>query len=213
MDVNMIVSKINAGLSDEGRTGRYAQMVRNMGEANGQRKVLGDRKFEAAVGEVVTWTTEYIRRVPEILQEMSTAAESAGVLHDLTPFMVAVEKYWREQIDVIPDHMGLVGVLDDAYYSLWMTQRFSEDYQSKVGKPLLSNDLSIANSAARQLIGEPFSTQIEQGVRTQLNLPAVTQVLTALLKFNSTFNTPDPIWGNASVDDIVKTRMGAMGIF
>jgi hypothetical protein len=27
-----------------------------------------------------------------------------------------------------------------------------------------------------------------------------------------TFNVADPIWGNASIDDVVQARLGAMGV-
>lgn len=213
MNIDMIVSKINLALEEERSTGGYAQMVRNMGEENGQLKVLGKKKFEAGVKEVIDWTVEYIRHVPAILQAARAVAGSVGMAQDLEPVLRKAEDYWDRVDDVIPDRLGLVGILDDAYFSLWMIEDFSRQFQDRTGKPLLSVDLSVANRSARQIIGDEFATKIEQYVHQQMGNAAMMQILQALARYKTTLNTPDPIWGNASVDDIVRTRLGMIGIF
>jgi hypothetical protein len=40
----------------------------------------------------------------------------------------------------------------------------------------------------------------------------IQQVFATLPMLGSSLATPDPIWGNASIDDIVTTRLGAMGV-
>ncbi|MBI4499939.1 MAG: hypothetical protein HY700_02140 [Gemmatimonadetes bacterium] len=91
----------------------------------------------------------------------------------------------------------------------------SANLHARAGRPLISLDLSQANAIARHLIGEPFAAQLDMIVGQIMGGPIVHAVFDALYRIGAsmpTFNTPDPIWGNASVDEIVNARLGAMGI-
>jgi hypothetical protein len=91
----------------------------------------------------------------------------------------------------------------------------SANWQQRSGRPLISLDLAPANRHARLLIGEPFASQLDMRVQQVMGGPSVQSMLEMPMRVGvamPTFNVPDPIWGNASIDEIVNTRLGAMGI-
>lgn len=53
------------------------------------------------------------------------------------------------------------------------------------------------------------------GKKGVLQGPTLQQSIQELMSFAARppINVPDPIYGNASIDDIAKVRLGAMGIF
>jgi hypothetical protein len=68
------------------------------------------------------------------------------------------------------------------------------------------------NQRVRNLIGEPSATLVDTQIAIALAVPAVMAVLEGLESFGGTLVDRDPIWGNASIDDIVDARLGALGI-
>lgn len=176
---------------------------------------LGMNVSEADIEQSVRFVQEYIEHVPAVLEATEAAARERGLLADADTFLRAAEQYWFEEHDVFPDHQGLLGLADDAYVCLSVIQAMSANLQARTGRPLISLDLSQANAVARHLIGEPFATQLDAIVQQIMGGPMVQAVLDAMYRMGAsmpTYNVPDPIWGNASIDEIVNARLGAMGV-
>ena len=109
-------------------------------------------------------------------------------------------------------------LMDDAYVALCLVEKVANAYLTAKGKKELPNDLSEANRIMRILIGEPHCSILDSTINSIFQGPQFQNAFNALLSmaaFNSRpfSNPPHPIWGNASVDEIVKVQMGAMGIF
>ena len=58
-----------------------------------------------------------------------TAAGNVGLKEPMELILEVVESYWLEGEDIIPDEMGIIGLLDDAYSSLTSMQMVSDHYQ------------------------------------------------------------------------------------
>jgi uncharacterized membrane protein YkvA (DUF1232 family) len=104
----------------------------------------------------------YIEQVPYMMAVAWTAASNVGLEKEMRRILEMVESYWAEGDDVIPDELGTIGLLDDAYCSLTSLQAVSDHYQLQTGKHLFPNDLSVANQAMRRIIGEPYASELDR---------------------------------------------------
>lgn len=204
-----------AALEEESRTHSLAGLVAAMGLR------AGNRMEDAQVDEVVRWIAAYAYMAPVMIEKADEAARKAGVSAQIQPLLDESERYWFEAQDFLPDQLGLVGLIDDAYVALSLLQAASERHLSKAGAPLLPVDLTQANAFARQLIGEPIASQLDATLASAKGSPTFLGMLQQLMSMGAgalpfasgPTQIRDPIWGNASVEEIANVRLGAMGIF
>jgi hypothetical protein len=119
--------------------------------------------------------------------------------------------------DIIPDRLGLLGVLDDAYCSLTLIQSVSDRHEKETGRRLFSPDLEAANVAMRRLIGEPVASQLDMYVGSKFDADPMVQMvraLTAVSRDGEGLRLPeDPgIWGDRPVDEVVQSHLGSVGL-
>jgi uncharacterized membrane protein YkvA (DUF1232 family) len=209
MQTQAIRQQIAGAVSHEQQTGTLAALVQQFAQSHGVNPT------PAAVGGTVTFIREYIEHAPALLEAVAAAAEEAGVSRDVFPILQAAEQYFLAPFDFIPDHLGLLGLMDDAYLTHKLIQGVADNYRNQTGKVLLPlpMDLTKVNMAFRNLIGEPLATQLDGAVAATFASPLIQQALSQVSMLGPSLGmSQDPIWGNASIDEIVDVRMGAMGI-
>lgn len=116
------------------------------------------------LGRGAQFIIAYMEQVPYMLKVAITAASNVGLEHEMRQILGLVEGYWQNDEDVIPDHLGIIGLLDDAYCSLKTLQTFSDQYQLQTGKHMFPDDLSAANRVMRKIIGPPFTAELDDFV-------------------------------------------------
>ena len=151
----------------------------------------------------------YINQVPYMMKVASTAASNVGLEAEMEQILEMVQSYWLEGDDVIPDDLGVIGLLDDAYCSLSSLQTVSDHYQLQTGKYLFPDNLSSANRAMRKIIGEPYATDLDRIVITTMQQ---TGLIDSMRSFASEekqldFSHRSTIWnhgpaGNMEIDDL-----------
>lgn len=104
----------------------------------------------------------YIRQVPYMMTVAWTAAKNVGLKKEMKKILKMVLSYWIEGDDIIPDDLGVIGLLDDAYYSLTSLQAVSDHYQLQTGKYLFPDNLGSSNKVMRKIIGEPYATDLDR---------------------------------------------------
>ncbi len=202
-----IAKMIRGAVEDEKRSGRLGNIVKEVARQRGQAPT------NEGVQGVVSFVREYAEHVPHFLEEAASAAQQLGLGAQMGQLMRELETYWFEANDLVPDHLGLVGLMDDAYATLLLLQGLSDYCQATLGRSLLQQNLTPANQSMRVLIGDPVVSILEQRVGITLANAMVPGLMAQITNSGFSFGTaPDPIWGNASIDEIVKVRMGAMGI-
>lgn len=107
---------------------------------------------------------EYAQQVPRVLEQGIAAARQLAFDHEMNQITSELEAYWMIEEDLLPDHLGLVRIMDDAYASMHLLQSLAEYCKNKVGQSFLTQDLILANYFIRQLIGEPAASILEQRV-------------------------------------------------
>ena len=207
MRTKKITKMIQDAIADENRTGRLAETLKDFAQ---QRGVTPSNKD---IETTVTFVREYVEHVPMYMQQASSAGQQMGLGAETTHMLQELEQYWFNANDLIPDHLGLVGITDDAYASLFLLQALSDYAEANFGRPLLKQNLTTANQGMRGLIGDPVVSILEQQVGVTLANNMMHRILGQLATGGFAFPSgPDPIWGNASIDEIVDTRLGAMGV-
>ena len=212
MMIQEIRTIIQAALEDEQRSGRLRGAVRTVARANGANPTKRE------VAGIVGCVREYVELVPLYMEQARAAARNTGISAQVDQLISQLELYWLEENDVIPDHLGLMGVMDDAYASLTLLQALSEYSRSSAGRPLIADDLTPANQMIRVLLGEPAATILDQQVGNALASALMPQLLNQLAAGQFMLGpTPGSHWGGSSwegttLDDYVNTQLGAMGV-
>jgi hypothetical protein len=207
MRIDKIRRMIRDAVADEERTGRLAKAIKQVARQQGKKPTKQE------VQNVVILAREYIEHVPLLLEQGTRAAKQMGLDKEMGQIVQELEHYWFEANDLIPDHLGLMGLLDDAYATLFLFQNLSDYCRNQFGRPLLPQDLTAANQGMRRLIGDPVVSILDQRVGITLANAMMQRLLDQVIGGGFAFPAaPDPIWGNASIDEIVTARLGAMGV-
>jgi hypothetical protein len=211
MRVEIVERMIEDALADEKRTGRLANALRERAASRGQTPTSGQLE------EAVRFVREYVSHVPMYITEGTEVARVAGVDAEMSRVLEEAGSYWLAPADIIPDQLGLLGVLDDAYCSLTMIQAISDRYEQETGRPLFSRNLQEANEAIRRIIGEPTASQLDMYVGSKLDADPMMQMVRALTAVSSqrdgfSVGGDSEIWGNLSTHQAVLARLGGLGL-
>lgn len=208
MNTQIIYNMIKDAIRIEKDTGNLATVLRQIANLNGAHptpeEVAGGIKF----------IQQYIEHVPVLMDEIASAAQNGGVIDQVMPILDVAEQYFITPNDLIPDHLGLLGLMDDAYLAHSLIQGLSDRYRNQAGGMLLPADMTSVNYNIRNIIGEPLASILDASASGALNTPTFQQTLAGLINFGPGLDLagPDPIWGNASIEEIANVRLGAMGV-
>jgi hypothetical protein len=180
MRIQEIKKTIKDAIADEKRSGRMAEAFTITLQQNGEKAT------QQAIRGRVRLAREYIEQVPVFLEQGETAAKHLDFAGEIEPLLRELEDYWFEDNDLIPDHPGLRGLLDDAYATLALLQAISDYCAMKFGRPLLEMNLAAANEDVRVLIGEPKISALEQRIVRTLADKAIHRTMIHLAKAKST---------------------------
>lgn len=211
MDLEAIERQIERAISDESQSGRLRRALLEHARNHGRK--VGDRELEGALGFVV----DYVRQVPVLIRGGLESARIAGLEVEMRSVLDKASSYWEMPEDMIPDRLGLLGVLDDAYCSLSIIQSVSDRHERETGRALFGPDLQSANEAMRRLIGEPIASQLDMFVGSLFDADPMLQMvraLTALSKSGVGLDLPvdSGSWGGRPLDEIVRTHLGSVGL-
>lgn len=211
MDVDGLQRQIERAVHDEEVSGRLRRALRD--HAARQGRSVGERELDRAVGFVV----DYVSHVPALMRDGLESATIAGLERQMGEVLEEAASYWALAEDIIPDRLGLLGVLDDAYCSLTLMQSVSDRYEAETGRRLFAPDLRSANEAVRKLVGEPLASRLDMYVGSRLDADPMLQMVRALTSLRSegeglSIPPPGPIWGETSVEEVVRARLGDVGL-
>jgi uncharacterized membrane protein YkvA (DUF1232 family) len=195
---------ISEAINHETRTNYLASLV--------SRDLLkhGSNPTTEIVNGCITFVKNYLIIVPDLLDKIEIAASITTIKNNIMNALTVIENYYFVPNDLMPDNLGMYGLMDDSYLALTIIQRISADYQNKNGKPLLDIDLTGANKSMRILVGETIATILETIVNTTLNTPAISNLI-----------SPNFAWPNMNTINVaedyrikeqVRRQMGMLGI-
>ncbi len=166
------------------------------------------------LGPAVRFVYGYVEQVPYMLKVAWTAAKTVGLEKEMQQVLDMVKSYWEQDDDIIPDHLGLIGLMDDAYCSLCSLQAVSDFFQMQTGKYLFPDDLTAANKVMRKIIGEPYSTELDRLViRTMQEI----QLVETIKRFSSaekqlSFGNQSTIWNHGPAGNMELSALAGLGL-
>ena len=156
----------------------------------------------------------YLEQVPYLLTVAWTSARNVGLETEVTSILKMVESYWIEDDDVIPDSLGIFGLLDDAYCSLSSMQTLSDLYRMQSGKHLFPDDLSAANEVMRKIIGEPYTTELDELVSKAIEDARVKEAVKWLAspERQQLLDNQATIWNHGPVSELPVSQLKGLGL-
>lgn len=202
---------IDKAIKHENRTGDLANLASEVAWQHGRKMTMDEARGVSA------FVTGYVNMVPALLEEGLNASSRFGIRNEMQQMLHEVEYYWRLEQDLIPDSLGLQGITDDAYASLYLMQALSDYCKSMHGQALLSSDLTGMNSVIRNLLGEAIAATLEQKVAMTIGQNMVGQVFNQAYQniFSSGFSFGNYMnaWNSQrEIEQQVDVQLGAMGI-
>lgn len=177
-------------------------------------ELAGAHPDEKALAHGSGFVCNYIEQVPYMLTVAWTSARNVGLETEVESILEMVESYWIEDNDVIPDNLGIFGLLDDAYCSLSSMQTISDLYRMQTGKYLFPDDLTSANKVMRKIIGEPFITQLDQIVSKAVEDARVKEAVELLAspEKQELFDSQATIWNHGPVSVLPVSQLRGLGL-
>ena len=180
--------------------------------ATARRQGADPSQLELARG--ANFIYNYIEQVPYLLTVAWTSAKKVGLEAETSRILEMVESYWIEDDDVIPDTLGIVGLLDDAYCSLSSMQTISDLYRMQSGKHLFPDDLTAANKIMRKIIGEPYSSELDEIASKAIADTNVKESVKALAspEKQRLIDSQATIWNHGPVSELSVSQLSGLGL-
>jgi hypothetical protein len=187
-------------------------------ELNDLLSVVADRSGRQAEPEDLErgarFVLGYVQQVPYMMKIAWTAASNVGLETVMEKVLAMVTSYWEQEDDIIPDDLGVIGLLDDAYCSLSSLQAVSDHFQLQTGKYLFPDNLSSANKVMRKIIGEPYATNLDQLV---IRTMQETRLIESMKLFSSEekqldFANESTIWNHGPAGNMDLRDLAGLGL-
>jgi uncharacterized membrane protein YkvA (DUF1232 family) len=208
MDTRLIESMIAELRSDGSAESDLRDLLAAVAESQGA--VAGEEDLEAGARFMIA----YIEQVPYMMKVAWTAASNVGLETQMAGILGMVNSYWDEGNDVIPDDLGAIGLLDDAYCSLTSLQSVSDHYRLQTGKYLFPDNLSAANRAMRKIIGEPYASELDLLVTQSMAEARLVEAVTAMASEEKRLDLESnrTIWGHDPAGELDVADLKNLGL-
>jgi molybdopterin converting factor small subunit len=161
MNTAALREQISLAHQHEASTGQLAQQLEEklphlhpaITLAEGDRNIVMTR-----------FVTAYVDLVPDLLDAANDVAREAGIESQVKPVLKIAEQFFLQPPAILTGHIGLDGLLDEAYLAHRLVEEVNDLYIKHFGQPLIPADTTVANLIAHQLIGEKFANQLDEAV-------------------------------------------------
>lgn len=208
METSNIEAMITEYCTDADVEGELHDLLAVVAERSG--KIAGTQDLQCGTDFV----RGYIEQVPYMIKVAWTAACNVGLETEMKRVLDMVGSYWEQGDDIIPDGLGIIGLLDDAYCSLSSLQAVSDHYQLQTGKYLFPDDLSAANKVMRKIIGEPYATNLDHLVISTMQETALIESMKKLssLEKQLAFAQSSTIWNHGPAGKMDLRDLAGLGL-
>ena len=207
MDLRAIRTSIKLAITEEERGGA---LVNKLDE---QVRRAGSDWAEQDRASCMNYIRDYVADTPLLMEATHDAATEAGVIDRAGPLFEALLAYWYREDDLIPDELGLAGLVDDAYLSHCLVQLVADAYAEATDGALLSWDLEDDNAKMRALIGDEIAEQLDAIVTETFALSSLQDSVSALTEKGGAFGatvTMDPATARATKKQFPGVCLGAL---
>jgi len=221
MLADSIRAQIQNAWNEEQRRDTFAALIRSQlarrAEASGESSSPQDRE-QAAQSILESWRVQ-LEQVPEFIDALAETAADAHVASVVTPILEAVQEYFLDPDDVVPDSHGILGLLDDMYIALSLLQAVSEQYREFTGHALLDVDLTPSIEAVRPLFQGKRIAALDARIQAALSRPTMLSSLQGLRSLDQPLavknreperrDIADTMQTHISIDNLQRTSVAA----
>ncbi len=211
MNIQTIKKIIKKAVENEKRTNSLAKLVIQVAQNNSKKINLSQAQ------DISQFVITYVNEVPIYIEEGLSNSAQFGIQTEMNRMIAELEQYWKLEQDLIPDNLGLIGVTDDAYASMFLLQSLSDYCQSMYGRTLLKINFKNANNMIRNIMGNTIASTLEQKVGVTISNNMINQMFNQVYQniFSSGFtfgNAAQSYINQAEIDRQVDVQLGAMGV-
>lgn len=208
----MDTAQIQKIISDQFADPQSALDLQKLLKVVAERQNVKPTALDLAHG--ASFICNYLEQVPYLLTVAWTSSRNVGLETEVTSILKMVESYWIEADDVIPDNLGIFGLLDDAYCSLSSMQTLSDLYRMQSGKHLFPDDLTAANKVMRKIIGEPYIAELDELVSKAIADARVEEAVRWLAspEKQRLLNSQATIWNHGPVSQVPVDQLRGLGL-
>ena len=203
MDTSSLHEQIETAVAIEAKEGHLANYLADRAAERGVPFTDRQRR------EALELFENYIRSVPELLAGAMASAAGTPVEATMAKVMQAAVVYWDEPDDLVPDQLGVLGLLDDAYFSLRLLQLVSARLREESGQTLVNDDLSALDSVVRDILGEQLADVLDELVVLSLSNAPVDELIATIAEHSGGFTlaSAQTSFTGLSVVELVEERL------
>jgi len=216
LDIERLRGSVAEAIEHEKKTGTLGRLVLNALAKRYPSESADEHRSRAEA--VVSSVRRYVESVPGVVEAAMAAADAAGVRDSIEPVFATALSYVDEELDFIPDSLGLAGLVDDAYLVHNLMQEMSHRHEALTGEPLVPASTSTDSQRMRRLIGEPTATRLDVAVvaftRRAKVRDVVEQVCERIGGRGIAMDLPVAVafgGGSSDLDDLPDLELGALG--
>ena len=120
--------------------------------------------LDAPEAALASFITQYIEHVPDFLEALTALMQETGIYEQGHVFLTIAEEFFISPPELISEHTGLIGLLDEAYLSHRMIEEVSDRIQLTCGTALCPMDMNLSNVIVHAILGEDFANQLDLAV-------------------------------------------------
>lgn len=203
MEPSRLHEQIETAVAVEAKEGHLANYLADRAAERGVPFTERQRR------EALELFENYVRSVPELLAGAMASAAGTPVEATMAKVMRAAVVYWDEPDDLVPDQLGVLGLLDDAYFSLRLLQLVSSRLREESGQTLVADDLSALDSVVRDILGEQLADVLDELVVLTLSNAPVDELIATIAEHSGDFSlaTAQTSFTGLSVVELVEERL------
>lgn len=203
MDTAHLHEQIETAVAIEAKAGHLANYLADRAAERGVP--LSDRQRR----EALELFESYVRSVPELLASAMASAAGTPVEATMAKVMAAAVTYWDEPDDLVPDQLGVLGLLDDAYFSLRMLRLVSDRLREESGQTLIADDLSAFDEVVRDVLGTELVEVLDELIVLSLSSAPVDELIATIAEHSGGFvlASAQSSFTGLSVVELVEERL------
>lgn len=182
-------------LAKEGSRDHFMKRLAEMASEPGHTPSANDAECLSVLA------VDYLRAVVGMLRECDIAAEAQGARGFADPLLKIAVQYFFEPDDLIPDSMGLYGLIDDAYLAHKFIIGLSNLVKAEKGFPLLPITEEESILVIRGVIGAEIAEKLDDKVDANIRSVTVRNQMARLSMLSGTLPTHDSaLWAKVKAD-------------
>jgi hypothetical protein len=148
-----------------------------------------------AINSLLEFIIAYIEHVPDFLGAAREVSRDAGIEAYTNPCLKLAEDYFLKPLEIVCDHVGLDELMDEAYLAHRLLEEVNDRFMARTGTPLIPMDTTLSNLIIHNLIGEPFSNELDEAVHYSIDQVAAKESVydrPAFKQYLSALNPDEP---------------------